>query len=54
MEKFICLNCGKEFEASKYYARYCSDRCRQKSYNERLREQKNSQPKKPTAKPESK
>jgi len=49
-EKFVCLVCKNEFESSKYYARYCSDRCRQAAYNERLREQKKQQEQKPAEK----
>jgi len=53
MEKFKCLVCKNEFESSKYYARYCSDRCRQAAYNQRLRDEKN-QKQKPTAQKDEK
>jgi hypothetical protein len=35
--KFICQNenCGREFEASRFWARYCSDACRVAAYERR-------------------
>ena len=33
--KFICQHCEREFEASKYWARYCSDACRVAAYEKR-------------------
>jgi hypothetical protein len=35
--RFVCQNesCGNEFEASKYWARYCSDACRVAAYERR-------------------
>jgi hypothetical protein len=34
---FICQNekCSREFEASRYWARYCSDACRVAAYEKR-------------------
>jgi hypothetical protein len=33
--KFICQNCEREFEASKYWSRYCSNACRVAAYEKR-------------------
>jgi hypothetical protein len=33
--KFICEHCGREFEATKYWAKYCSDACRVAAYKKR-------------------
>ena len=35
--RFKCQNdkCGQEFEASRFWARYCSDACRQAAYEGR-------------------
>ena len=43
--KFICQNekCGQEFEASRYWARFCSDACRVASYEKRKKEAEKSE-----------
>ena len=43
--KFICQNekCGREFEASKYWARYCSNACRVAAYERRQKATENSE-----------
>ena len=35
--KFVCQNekCGRVFEASRFWARYCSDACRVAAYTKR-------------------
>lgn len=40
MEKHICKVCGIEFGASRYWARYCSAKCRAKSFYDKRRELK--------------
>lgn len=37
MKKYICICCGKEFEANKSNARFCSNNCCQK-YNRKQKE----------------
>lgn len=49
--QFICVNCGRKYEASKFWSKFCSSPCRQAAYNSRLRDEKNQKPK-PAAKPE--
>jgi hypothetical protein len=38
--KFVCENekCGRVFEASRFWARYCSDACRQAAYEKRKKD----------------
>lgn len=42
--KFTCEKCGREFEASRFWARYCSDTCRQMAYDQRQREKDKEKP----------
>ena len=44
--KFVCQNerCGREFEATRFWARYCSDACRVAAYERRKKANENSEP----------
>ena len=36
--KLTCERCGEEFQATRYWARYCSDACRVADYWKRRKE----------------
>jgi hypothetical protein len=44
MDKFFCLDCKQEFQASKWWASYCSDVCRQRACRRRKKESRQQTP----------